>query len=293
MKKLIIFLFIILVLFGAGFYFKNNILNIYQSASRQITKNIQDFKRTDAGNLITEVSRDFFNPPPLEIKGKPSQTVLDKNIIIEEANLQRKNNGLASLFENAELNASALAKANDMFQNQYFEHVSPAGLDPGELVLEYGYKYIVAGENLILGNFVSERELVRSWMDSPGHRANILNNRYSEIGVAVVKGTYKGESVWMGVQEFGLPLSTCSEPSLNLKNEIKDKNTRLDQMSAELDSEKSKIDNANTKNPQYNNLVESYNRLVAQYQLLADEVKNLIPQYNNQVNIFNDCVKGS
>jgi len=293
MKKLIIFLFIILVLFGAGFYFKNNILNIYQSASRQITKNIQDFKRTDAGNLITEVSRDFFNPPPLEIKGKPSQTVLDKNIIIEEANLQRKNNGLASLFENAELNASALAKANDMFQNQYFEHVSPAGLDPGELVLEYGYKYIVAGENLILGNFVSERELVRSWMDSPGHRANILNNRYSEIGVAVVKGTYKGESVWMGVQEFGLPLSTCSEPSLNLKNEIKDKNTRLDQMSAELDSEKSKIDNANTKNPQYNNLVESYNRLVVQYQLLADEVKNLIPQYNNQVNIFNDCVKGS
>ncbi|KKQ23787.1 MAG: hypothetical protein A3G45_02690 [Candidatus Staskawiczbacteria bacterium RIFCSPLOWO2_12_FULL_37_15] len=293
MKKLIIFLFIILVLFGAGFYFKNNILNIYQSASRQITKNIQDFKRTDAGNLITEVSRDFFNPPPLEIKGKPSQTVLDKNIIIKESNLQRKNNGLASLFENAELNASALAKANDMFQNQYFEHVSPAGLDPGELVLEYGYKYIVAGENLILGNFVSERELVRSWMDSPGHRANILNNRYSEIGVAVVKGTYKGESVWMGVQEFGLPLSTCSEPSLNLKNEIKDKNTRLDQMSAELDSEKSKIDNANTKNPQYNNLVESYNRLVAQYQLLADEVKNLIPQYNNQVNIFNDCVKGS
>ena len=293
MKKLIIFLFIILVLFGAGFYFKNNILNIYQSASRQITKNIQDFKRTDAGNLITEVSRDFFNPPPLEIKGKPSQTVLDKNIIIKESNLQRKNNGLASLFENAELNASALAKANDMFQNQYFEHVSPAGLAPGELVLEYGYKYIVAGENLILGNFVSERELVRSWMDSPGHRANILNNRYSEIGVAVVKGTYKGESVWMGVQEFGLPLSTCSEPSLNLKNEIKDKNTRLDQMSAELDSEKSKINNANTKNPQYNNLVESYNRLVAQYQLLADEVKNLIPQYNNQVNIFNDCVKGS
>ena len=293
MKKLIIFLFIILVLFGAGFYFKNNILNIYQSASRQITKNIQDFKRTDAGNLITEVSRDFFNPPPLEIKGKPSQTVLDKNIIIKESNLQRKNNGLASLFENAELNASALAKANDMFQNQYFEHVSPAGLDPGELVLEYGYKYIVAGENLILGNFVSERELVRSWMDSPGHRANILNNRYSEIGVAVVKGTYKGESVWMGVQEFGLPLSTCSEPSLNLKNEIKDKNTRLDQMSAELDSEKSKIDNANTKNPQYNNLVESYNRLVGQYQLLANEVKILITQYNNQVNIFNDCVKGS
>ena len=293
MKKLIIFLFIILVLFGAGFYFKNNILNIYQSASRQITKNIHDFKRTDAGNLITEVSRDFFNPPPLEIKGKPSQTVLDKNIIIKESNLQRKNNGLASLFENAELNASALAKANDMFQNQYFEHVSPAGLDPGELVLEYGYKYIVAGENLILGNFVSERELVRSWMDSPGHRANILNNRYSEIGVAVVKGTYKGESVWMGVQEFGLPLSTCSEPSLNLKNEIKDKNTRLDQMSAELDSEKSKIDNANTKNPQYNNLVESYNRLVGQYQLLANEVKILITQYNNQVNIFNDCVKGS
>lgn len=289
MKKLIIFLFIILILAGAGFYFKNDVLNIYRSFS----KNVQDFKKIDVGNLITEVSKDFFNPPPLQIGGKPSQTVLGKNKIIEETNLQRQDNGLASLAENAELDTAALAKANDMFKNQYFEHVSPAGVDPGELVAKYGYKYIVAGENLILGNFASEKELVQAWMNSPGHRANILNNRYSEIGVAVVRGIYKGESVWIGVQEFGLPLSTCSEPSLNLKNEIKDKNLRLDQMSAELDLKKAEIDNSSLKNSQYNNLVDIYNQLVGQYQLLADEVKNLISQYNSQVNIFNQCVQGS
>ena len=164
-----------------------------------------------------------------------------------------------------------------MFLNQYFEHTSPTGVDPGQLVSNNGYKYIVAGENLILGNFGSEKELVQAWMDSPGHRANILNNRYSEIGVAIVKGIYKGETVWIGVQEFGLPLSSCSEPSSTLENEINDKKARLDQMSAQLDSEKN---------------VNIYNQLVSQYQSLASDVKILILQYNAQVNTFNDCVKG-
>jgi len=293
MKKIIIFLFIILVLVGAGYYFKNDILGIYQSASRRITENIQDFKKIDVGNIITEVSKDFFNPPPLEIRGKPSQAILNKAGIISETNLQRQNNGLVSFTENAQLDAVALAKANNMFKNQYFEHTSPSGVDPGQLVLSHGYKYIVAGENLILGNFASEKELVQAWMDSPGHRANILNNRYSEIGVAVVKGIYKGESVWMGVQEFGLPLSACAEPSITLKNEIGSKKTLLDQLSEQLDLEKNRIENMGSGNSQYNNLIDSYNQLVSQYQSLASDVKILILQYNAQVNTFNDCVKGS
>ncbi len=276
------------MLSAVAIYFENDILNFFPD----FKKNIQDFKKTDVGNIITEVSKDFFNPPPLEIVGKPSQTVLSKSGIILQTNLQRQENGLVSLAENTELNAAALAKANDMFQRQYFEHISPAGVDPGELVLKYGYKYIAAGENLILGNFASEKELVQAWMDSPGHRANILNNRYFEIGVAVVKGIYKGESVWMGVQEFGLPLSVCSEPSANLKNEINNKKFQIDNFFAQIDLEKEKIDNMNPRNPQYNNSIDNYNQLVLQYQSLASDVKILILQYNNQVNTFNDCVKG-
>src|SRR3990167_943921 len=122
MKKIIIFLFIILILAGAGFYFRNDVLDIYQ----KFTKDIQDFKKTDVGNVITEFSKDILTPPPLEITGKPSQTILSKAGIISETNLQRQNNGLVFLAENAQLNAAALVKANDMFKNQYFEHVSPA-----------------------------------------------------------------------------------------------------------------------------------------------------------------------
>ena len=274
MKKTIIFLFIILILAGAGFYFKNDILDIYQN----FTKGVQDFKKIDVGNIITEVSKDILIPPPLQVGGRPSQVVLTKSGIILQTNLQRQGNGnFPALKENTKLDEAASVKVNDMFKNQYFEHTSLSGVDPGQLVLNYGYKYIVAGENLILGNFASEKELVQAWMDSPGHRANILNNRYSEIGVAVVKGTYKGETVWMGVQEFGLPLSSCSEPSFTLKNEINDKKAQLDQMSAQLDSERS---------------ADIYNQLVSQYQSLASDVKVLILQYNNQVNIFNQCVKG-
>ncbi|MEK7562345.1 MAG: CAP domain-containing protein [Patescibacteria group bacterium] len=289
MKKIIISLFIILVLAGTGYYFSNDILGIYQ----KFTKDIQDFEKTDVGNIIKEVSKDFFNPPPLKIKGKPSTTVLSKAGIISETNLQRQKNGLGFLIEDALLDSAAAAKANDMFKNQYFEHISPTGVDPGQLVLNYGYKYIVAGENLILGNFDSEKELVQAWMDSPGHRANILNNRYSEIGVAIIKGNYKGEQVWMGVQEFGLPLSACIEPSITLKNKIGEKKTLLDQMSEQLDLEKIRIENANPRSQQYNDLVDNYNLLVSQYQLLADEIKNLISQYNDQVNVFNQCVKGT
>jgi len=274
MKKIIIFLFIILALGAAAIYFENDILNFFPD----FKKNIQNFQKTDVGNIIAEVSKELLIPPPLQIKGKPSQTVLTKLGIISQTNLQREQNGnLPALKKNAKLGQAASAKANDMFLNQYFEHNSLAGVDPGQLVLNHGYKYIVAGENLILGNFESEKELVQAWMDSPGHRANILNNRYSEIGVAIVKGIYKGETVWIGVQEFGLPLSSCSEPSSTLENEINDKKARLDQMSAQLDSEKN---------------VNIYNQLVSQYQSLASDVKILILQYNAQVNTFNDCVKG-
>ena len=147
--------------------------------------------------------------------------------------------------------------------------------------------------NLILGNFSSEKEVVQEWMDSPGHRANILNNRYAEIGVAVIKGTYKGESVWIGVQEFGLPLSTCNEPSISQKNQINSNQNQLDFLSAEINQKRAEIDNVNRRSAGYNILVREYNDLVSQYNLLANETKNLVNQYNQEVNNFNACVAGN
>ena len=163
-------------------------------------------------------------------------------------------------------------------------------MGPGELVKSFGYDYIVTGENLILGNFDSEAEVVAKWMDSPGHRANILNERFVEIGVAIVKGTYQGQSVWIGVQEFGLPFSACEQPDPDLKIQIDANKTILDQLAFQIESKKREIDSANKNSSYYNELVDEYNQLVNQYNPIAQNTKGFISQYNLEVNIFNNCV---
>lgn len=285
--KIVIILILIAAIFGAGFYFKNDAVRFYNN----LGKEIQNWGKTDIGSTISEIGKQVLTPPPLQIKRKFTEVVLEGSKVIEETNLQRKLNGdLPALSENTSLNTAALAKANDMFQKQYFEHISPDGTGPGQLVMDYGYSYIVAGENLILGNFISEEEMVQDWMNSPGHRANILNSKYTEIGVAVIKGTYKGDSVWIGVQEFGLPLSVCPNPDDSLKSRIDFNKSTLESLSSQIDNIRSQIDDMSPKRLDYKDTVDAYNQLVESYNKLSQETKNLISQYNEQVSNFNSCV---
>lgn len=285
--KTLIILIIILGAFGLGFSFRDQILDIYYN----IGKSTQDFQKTDIGSMVTEVGKEILTPSPLNVGGSVNKVVLLKSKVIEETNLQRKENGnLSALIENNLLGEIAAAKANDMFKEQYFEHVSPSGVGPSDLAKIYGYEYIIVGENLILGNFKSEEEMVKKWMDSPGHRANILNNRFVEVGVSVIKGTYKGETVWIGVQEFGLPLSVCSQPNEGLRNQIDSQKFQLEQMALSIEKKKQEIDNANSISAHYSQLIDDYNSLVENYNLLAQQTKNNISQYNQQVNDFNNCV---
>lgn len=287
-KNLIIFV-LIAAAFTAGIYFKDDVLKFFNSLNSQV----HNFQKTEIGQTISQVGKEILAPTPLNIGGAEKKVVLMQSKIIAETNFQREANGnLPALIENQKLDEAASAKANDMFLNQYFEHVSLLGVDPGKLVQSYGYDYIIVGENLILGNFASEKEVVQKWMDSPGHRANILNNRYTEIGVAVIKGTYKGETVWISVQEFGLPLSACEEPSLSLKSEINSEKNQLDVLSLQIDEKKAQINNINPRSASYGKMVDDYNQLVAKYNSLADQIKETIARYNNQVNIFNNCVAG-
>lgn len=290
-KATIIFLLVVSVL-GAGIYFKDNIIDFYNSASEQIDEQVKSFQKTDFSQVVSEVQKKVLAPSPLHVGGTESQVVLLKSKVIEQTNIQRQANGLPVLKENLLLDNAALAKANDMFENQYFEHVSLSGIDPGSLVANYGYNYIVAGENLILGNFSSEREVVDNWMQSPGHRENILNTRFSEIGVAMVKGKYKGETVWIGVQEFGLPVSACLQPDENLKTQLDLNKAQLDELSFRIDELKKQIDETNPRSAAYNQMINDYNQLVSRYNVLAEQVKSEIIQYNSQVNIFNNCVAG-
>ena len=288
MKKILLFL-LLLVSLGIAFYNRGDFIRLYNDTTTQI----QNFDDTDLGSILNEVGRQILAPTPLNIGGVDKNVVLVKSKIILETNLQRQKNGdMPALKENTFLDQAAAAKASDMFDRQYFEHKSPTGVDPGKLVNNYGYDYILAGENLILGNFASEKEVVQNWMDSPGHRENILNNRYTEIGVAIIKGTYKGESVWIGVQEFGFPLSTCDQPDSNLMSQIDFEKAHLDSLSIQLDEKKKQFQNTDPKSPAYNQMADDYNQLVISYNLLADQVKLKIADYNSQVSIFNACVVG-
>ncbi|MEK7579526.1 MAG: CAP domain-containing protein, partial [Patescibacteria group bacterium] len=125
-------------------------------------------------------------------------------ILIELTNNERESEGLAQLTVNPTLEEAARMKAKHMAENEYFAHVSPDGLDPWYWFYRAGYTFTNAGENLAV-NFVESEDVTEAWMDSPGHRANILDSGFTEIGIAAVAGEYKGKKTLYVVQMFGSP----------------------------------------------------------------------------------------
>ncbi len=103
--------------------------------------------------------------------------------IIRLTNEYRATKGLSSLVENEKLNQSACLKAQDMIENDYFEHVSPNGIDPWYWFNQVEYTYRNAGENLAYQYRFSD-DIVNGWIDSPTHEAN-LSGDYTEIGACV------------------------------------------------------------------------------------------------------------
>lgn len=138
-----------------------------------------------------------------------NQAAVLPSVLVDLTNSERVNSGLGGLAINPLLVASAQAKANDMANNGYFAHTSPAGKSPWYWFSQIGYSYRSAGENLAVGFFESE-DVETAWMESLTHRANILSPKYSEIGIAVAKGTYQGVDVVFVVQHFGRPLISPS-----------------------------------------------------------------------------------
>jgi len=133
--------------------------------------------------------------------------------IIAQTNDQRGKNGLNSLTKNNQLTQAAQLKGQDMLTKGYWAHVSPDGKEPWYFILQAGYSYNRAGENLAR-DFRDTTSVVSAWMNSPGHRANIVNPYYKEIGVAVVSGPFNGYDAVIVVQMFGEPLGGSSANSL-------------------------------------------------------------------------------
>ncbi|MCX6809082.1 MAG: CAP domain-containing protein [Candidatus Berkelbacteria bacterium] len=103
-------------------------------------------------------------------------------------NKERMYNGLKPLVVDSQLDSAATSKSKDMVTRNYFEHYA-FGLTPWDFILSSGYNYLYAGENLAM-NFDTSEGTVQAWMNSPAHRANILNPDYEDMGIGVVKGAY-------------------------------------------------------------------------------------------------------
>lgn len=101
--------------------------------------------------------------------------------LLDSTNSQRVNNGQTALSLNSKLNTAAQAKANDMVTRNYWSHTTPDGQEPWVFVSNAGYSYLKAGENLAYG-FLTSEDTVTGWMNSPSHKANLLDSSYKEVG---------------------------------------------------------------------------------------------------------------
>ncbi len=122
--------------------------------------------------------------------GTPSPSDNIDNLSYEQqvvvlVNEQRAANGLAPLTLNEKLSDVARAKSQDMHDNNYFSHTSPTYGSPFDMLKTFGISYRAAGENIAMG-YATPQAVVNGWMNSAGHRANILNGSYTQIGVGYV-----------------------------------------------------------------------------------------------------------
>ncbi|WP_438351143.1 CAP domain-containing protein [Paenibacillus sp. FA6] len=126
-----------------------------------------------------------------------NDTTIDKSDVtsqvVDLVNQERSKAGLKSLVIDAKLANMALDKAKDMNNNNYFAHQSPTFGSPFDMMKQYGISYSYAGENIAKGQ-KTPADVMQAWMNSEGHRANILSANFTTIGV----GYYNGH--W--VQEF-------------------------------------------------------------------------------------------
>ncbi|MFA6273695.1 MAG: CAP domain-containing protein [Candidatus Paceibacterota bacterium] len=290
--KTIIFLGIGIIIFiGGGLFFKQFYIEENKSSEN-------NFKKISDNQEIIQPYKELFTPTPLRLlDSSPSSfrgnyDILDSKSIIELTNKEREKFNLMPLVENKNLNNSAESKVDDIFSTQYFEHKSLEGIGVAELSLKNGYDYILIGENLAMGNFRNNQDLIDTWMASSGHRSNILKNKYKEIGVSAKIGNFQGKQVWVIVQHFGLSSEVCPEIDSKLQIQINEEKALLASNLINLDALKAKIEAFKDKNsPEYQKEVISYNDQVKIYNEAILELKNKISNYNKQIKLFNTCIE--
>lgn len=134
------------------------------------------------------------------IPATPEITAVEKEVA-RLVNVERAKNGLPALSYNWQLARVARIKSEDMRNNHYFSHTSPTYGSPFQMMRSFGISYTAAGENIAMGQRTAA-EVMNGWMNSPGHRSNILNRNFTQIGVGYAKDSY-GRGYW--TQQFIRP----------------------------------------------------------------------------------------
>jgi uncharacterized YkwD family protein/spore coat assembly protein SafA len=129
-------------------------------------------------------------------------TSAQEDEVLRLVNIQRSNSGLQALTMNWQLARCARYKSADMANKGYFSHTSPTYGSPFQMMESFGLKFSAAGENIAYGQS-TPREVMSDWMNSPGHRSNILNPTYTQIGVGLAKS---GSGVCYWTQQFMKPM---------------------------------------------------------------------------------------
>jgi uncharacterized protein YkwD len=240
---------------------------------------------------------------------------LKRETLIRLTNEARRLNGLTDLTENDLLDTIAEERGKDMIEKQYFAHVSPSGEGASDVAQRTGYQYKIIAENIAKGSFLTNQKLIDGWMQSPGHRKNILSSDVREIGVSILKGTMQGDETWVGVQIFGLqspPISdkSCKQPSSELvsqitakKSEIQGLNEKIVSLRQELDRENTSIETEriaagrdyrrnyelNGRISAHNEKVNWYNQLVAELREKGNTLNSMVDEHNRTLQEYKNC----
>jgi len=144
-------------------------------------------------NLPSATSTPSVPSTPSTPSGSTDITSLE-NEVVRLVNVERAKAGVPAIVQNSEVGRVARIKSEDFVKNNYFSHTSPTYGSPFDMLKSFGITFTAAGENIASGQKTAA-DVMNSWMNSSGHRANILNSTYNKIGVGVAKDS-DGSLYW-------------------------------------------------------------------------------------------------
>ncbi|MFW2108576.1 CAP domain-containing protein [Bacillus spizizenii] len=185
---------------------EKEIKQLLKKHAKQSNMNIQDVQKTETAKPAQKTTekaaaeKNTASKAPAAEKtntttSAPSSVSAYEKKVVELTNAERQKQGLKPLQIDETLSKSARAKSQDMKDKNYFDHQSPTYGSPFDMMKSFGISYKTAGENIAKGQKTPE-EVVKAWMNSEGHRKNILNPNFTHIGVGYVESG----SIW--TQQF-------------------------------------------------------------------------------------------